>query len=459
MVKTAIIGVMLTAVMAAEAKPVKRLNGLCNGIQLHCSSDPFKTKDEARMKLFKALELPGTRFHDQVYENGGMPILDVSQVFPLFHADENDPRNYRFGPSDAYLERVREYCGELELRLGEQIEHTKKKYLICPPDDVEKWARICINIIRHYNDGWADGYKWNIRRFSVWEEPDNVDLMHDAFRKDANGKWIDGTFREKYLPMYKAVSKAIKERWPEAEVGGPNSMGPGDAFKTFLDYCAKEKLPLDFAAFTTYPRTPEEMMKLVRTARAKLDAAGFTKTRLSISEWHIPPLSWTKSAIELPDMVGIGSAAFSAGALILGQDEPVDTMYYYAAYVSSYGMFDVFSWRPRPVYYVYRDFAKLAHGERLDYPLLPEKNVYTLAVKFADGSGAMQVAGFKREEQEIRIKVPAGFRPTSVLRVAERGESVEDKDWTVEGDSIVFRNSADSSIRYVTLAARSWTGS
>jgi len=49
---------------------------------------------------------------------------------------------------------------------------TYKKHNV-PPKDFNKWARICVNIIRHYNDGWAGGYHWGIKYWEVWNEPDN----------------------------------------------------------------------------------------------------------------------------------------------------------------------------------------------------------------------------------------------------------------------------------------------
>ena len=45
-------------------------------------------------------------------------------------------------------------------RLGTTIEnsHRIKTYHIYPPKDYQKWAKICEGIIRHYNEGWADGF-------------------------------------------------------------------------------------------------------------------------------------------------------------------------------------------------------------------------------------------------------------------------------------------------------------
>ena len=59
-------------------------------------------------------------------------------------------------------------------RLGITIEHQAyiKPYHTFPPKDPEKWARICEHIIRHYTEGWADGYHYNIRYWEIWNEPE-----------------------------------------------------------------------------------------------------------------------------------------------------------------------------------------------------------------------------------------------------------------------------------------------
>lgn len=40
-----------------------------------------------------------------------------------------------------------------------------------PPRDHDQWADICIHIIRHYNEGWANGFHLNLDYWHIWEEP------------------------------------------------------------------------------------------------------------------------------------------------------------------------------------------------------------------------------------------------------------------------------------------------
>ena len=159
---------VIAAAVAAStgfARPIRPLNGLCNTLPLR--GDVNEKRLNTMKAYYRALEIPETRFHDVVSENPGIDIIDISRVFPLFHLDENDPRNYNFEPTDNYLRRAREFGGRLEFRFGEKIEHQQVQYQVRPPADPEKWARICLNIARHYNSGWGNGFHWNIDRFSV----------------------------------------------------------------------------------------------------------------------------------------------------------------------------------------------------------------------------------------------------------------------------------------------------
>ena len=111
-----------------------------------------------------AAHIPFGRLHDTGGAFGGSRYVDIPNVFPDFDADENDPANYDFAFTDVLLERMVKSGVEPYYRLGVTIENYVdiKSYRIDPPKDNEKWARICEHIIMHYNEGWADGYHYNI---------------------------------------------------------------------------------------------------------------------------------------------------------------------------------------------------------------------------------------------------------------------------------------------------------
>jgi hypothetical protein len=90
----------------------------------------------------------------------------------------------------------------------ESIEHTSKKRFAHPPADAAKWADVCLGIIRHYNEGWAKGFRHDIRYWEIWNEPENRPAM-----------W-SGT-DQNYFRLYRVAVGAIKKRYPHLKVGGP----------------------------------------------------------------------------------------------------------------------------------------------------------------------------------------------------------------------------------------------
>ena len=159
---------LVTVDIANEVGAIKPMNAVNNGpVAAH--------SDQSRGNFagYRALRAPYARTHDSINcVSGGAHTCDISAVFPDFDADEDDPANYDFLFTDTYLKRIRDAGTEVFFRLGQTIEHGPKKYGTLPPKDFAKWARVCEHVIRHYNEGWANGFKWNIRYWEIWNEPD-----------------------------------------------------------------------------------------------------------------------------------------------------------------------------------------------------------------------------------------------------------------------------------------------
>eukprot|EP00825_Cyclidium_porcatum_P040557 TRINITY_DN5154_c0_g1_i2.p4 TRINITY_DN5154_c0_g1~~TRINITY_DN5154_c0_g1_i2.p4 ORF type:complete len:167 (-),score=6.59 TRINITY_DN5154_c0_g1_i2:4-504(-) len=122
-------------------------------------------------KEFSALNLALTRLHDAPLDNPGCRLVDVPCIFANFYADENDPRNYYFEQTDDYIKGCIEGGTNIYYRLGASIEHSKKKYFVNPPENYAKWINIASNIIRHYTEGWANGFHFPILCWEIWNEP------------------------------------------------------------------------------------------------------------------------------------------------------------------------------------------------------------------------------------------------------------------------------------------------
>ena len=127
---------------AAENGKVRALNGT--------NLAPPLSLEDAGTNLradFKALNIPMTRLHDAPLIDSGLRLVDTDMIFANFHADENDPRNYYFEPTDDLIANTLACGTKIFYRLGISIDHTLRKYKIKMSPDPEKWASICIKII------------------------------------------------------------------------------------------------------------------------------------------------------------------------------------------------------------------------------------------------------------------------------------------------------------------------
>ena len=247
--------------------PFPQVNGLNGGPKYGNSKIDLRD-------LFRAIAPPSVRLHD-VSLLSAFDAVDIHSIFPLPHADPDDPANYRFAKTDAYLQQIRDIDAEIVFRLGESIEHASPKHHVHPPADPARWARVCANIVRHYNHGWADGHEWGIRYWEIWNEA-NIEPC-----------WT-GTM-EDYCELYRHTALAIKAVDPEIKVGGPALAGTLDskAGRLFLAFVREHELPLDFASWHEYGATPRPVLEAVRSGIAALREFGFEETETHFNEWNL----------------------------------------------------------------------------------------------------------------------------------------------------------------------------
>lgn len=309
---------------------------------------------------------PYTRLHDANWPHAD--AVDIHTIFPLFETDVDDPKNYYFKKTDDYILPIIQNQSEIIYRLGESIEHLTR-YFIYPPKDFQKWAKICVNIIRHYNDGWANGFHYNIKYWEIWNEPEGKNM------------WL-GTDLQ-YFELYKAATTAIKKYNPLLKVGGPASTSvKSKLVKPFLSYCRDQSLPLDFFSWHLYTHDIKEIVDNTKLARNLLNEYNFKDTKSFLDEWHYRNIPWRElfpgninrniniqkyefarnafSQKSSSEINGIESAVFTATALILLQDCPIDaTTFYNADYYNPFSMFDSYG-IPGKAFYVFKAFNQLA---------------------------------------------------------------------------------------------------
>ena len=365
--------------------------------------------DKPGTENFKAwadAEIPYTRLHDiNSYVGYGTPhTVDVRAIFPDFKADENDPKSYRFGETDEVLKAIRAAGSEPFYRLGQTIEGRKvKKYWVLAPEDPAKWARICEHIIAHYNEGWANGYKWGIKYWEIWNEPDLG--THDTEPR-ITSTW--GGTRNQFKEMWKICQKHLKARFPDIRLGGPALAGTHDWGEAMMKEFAAEKVPVDFYSWHGYSYDPRTWVPTARKVRAFIDKHGYEKCESIYNEWNYVK-GWAK---DFPYSLEVERGAFNQkGAAYVGavmsvmQNEPVDMLMYYDARINGMnGMFDPVTQLPMRCYYTFTAWNKL---RKLGTQVKAESglaDVYVTAAKGADGRLGIFLV---RYDEDNNVTAPA----------------------------------------------------
>lgn len=312
--------------------------------------------------------VPFARLHDVGGAFGRNLLVDIPNLFRDFTADVNAPESYDFTFTDAYIKVLVDSGIEPFFRLGVTIENFQvlKAYTIFPPKDLQKWAEICEHVVRHYTEGWANGFHYTIRYWEIWNEPDNPDC------------WQGTT--DEFCELYAVASRHLKKCFPHLKIGGFASSGFYEItrptmnkymvrmmpfFNRFMEYVTTpaNACPLDFFSFHLYSTDPKEIGVHANYARKRLDDAGFQHTELSVNEWNYvrrdeTSAKWGGEHVLKKEMPG---AAFTAAELCVMQDSPVDTAMYYCAYSQSgyCGLFYFPSLLPTPAFFALKAFNEV----------------------------------------------------------------------------------------------------
>lgn len=261
-----------------------------------------------RRAQFKQMGVDFVRTHDlDAFGTGDIDGSGVNRLFPDWSADPTLPASYNFKALDAVIAGIVASGAEVFFRLGRSdLSMIGVSNSNVPPADFDKFAAIAQHIVMHYNQGWANGYTYDIRYWEIWNEPDFTPF------------WT-GTAAQ-YYALYSKVSAAIKSVDATLKVGGPVTATHNDyrgMLKSFLNYVQANSAPLDFFSFHWYPQyvDPLDFYLLGVEYRALLDSYGMKSTELHLNEWN-----YSLFATPAED----AHAAFVATALIYMQEAPID---------------------------------------------------------------------------------------------------------------------------------------
>lgn len=396
----------------------------------------------------QAAHIPFGRLHDTGGGFGGSRYVDIPNVFPDFDADENDPASYDFAFTDVLIERMVKSGVMPYYRLGVTIENYVdiKAYRIYPPKDYAKWARICEHIIMHYNEGWADGFHYNIEYWEIWNEPDNYPDINE------NQLWR-GTMEE-FFELYKVAAKHLKSRFPNLKIGGYGSCGfyamnnvdvsnlakstsrTGyfiEFFHKFFQYAKENEIPVDFFDWHTYAGLKDNIL-FASYPRKYLDEYGYKDCEIHVGEWN--PGTALRGTLR--------DASNILSTMIALHSTPTDMMLYYDfRYWSSYcGAVNPLNFTPFKAYYSFYTFGQLyAMGKCVECNVEGE-DVYALAATDGEKKGLAIVNHFNTQAITVNVKALGADAAKKICVVDEDHDFEEIEantdELTIPANAIVY---------------------
>ncbi len=415
-----------------EIGKIKPMNGV--------GQPPFYGMDFSMFDYLKDANIPYSRLHDVGGPYGRNVFVDVPNIFRDFNADQNDPKSYSFEFTDLLITALIEHNVEPVFRLGVTIENfaTVRAFNIYPPADYQKWAEICEHIIKHYTEGWNDGYNYKMTYWEIWNEPD---ILEDPME---NTMWR-GT-AEQFYDLYDIAAKHLKKKFPHLKIGGygasgfyalPNSSNPEDPnprwpyitnfFKNFIKFIKEKNSPLDFFSFHAYTDAVLDNVVSTNFVREYLDKNGYNDTEMLLTEWDCQV--FLKGTVR--------HAAFTAGVMLALQDTALEgAMFYDARYgVGLYAaVFDSTTAKPLPAYYSFLAFGELLKRRtQVDVGDLPA-GIYVVAAKAEDG--CVVITNTNEEDINVELAV-CGFNEITECKII-----AEDSVWQdYEFSNVLPKNS------------------
>lgn len=223
--------------------------------------------------------------------------------FPDFTKDADSEDSYDFSTTDVRVNKLVGEGFEILFNFGPSWTDPVHRNTADPPGtirnasgavthaatvlDFQKFANVAKHIVMHYNDGWKSGYRYNIKRWELWNEP------------ETNDKFWTGTPMQ-FFQMYCEVAKTLKAYNAGLILYGPgnaetipptnpHTADPNTYTRDFMQYCRDNGAAIDVYTWHSYGGTaiaPSHIKTVADDVRAKLDSCGFNSTLSSCDEWN-----------------------------------------------------------------------------------------------------------------------------------------------------------------------------
>lgn len=364
---------------------VKAMHGMCNG--------PVSYGADIS-RLFREIGVPHVRLAEADTAISAYAV-DVSRIFKDPSRDPRDSSAYDFSYTDKYVTAAYNSGSRVIFRLGESVDRMYSGKRVSVPRDVDLFVEVCANIVRHYNDYWADGFAFGIEYFEIWSIDEAQDTA-DVFE------------------LYRRVASALKLIDSSLKVGGCGFDSAARA-KEFARYCQRRRAPLDFITISSFAGDPLSVRETVKDIVPYLHNCGFSDAEIVIGSWNyidgetvgdLSPERLLSSKEEtlcearkklFSEQQSVKGAAYALAFMIsLGEIGEVSRACYYDAqpYLSAWcGICDRFG-NPQKPFYAFKAYGEVYRAGREVYSVCREvegyahSGIYALA---AEGDGALYV--------------------------------------------------------------------
>ena len=328
-----------------------------------------ETAVENTQTLLRRVHSPVTRMKDQMHFGYGK-CVEIPFIFRDFKKNENDPASYFFYNTDNSVEQSARACETVIYRLGAPREFFAPRFSK-KPTDYDKFATVCVNIVRHINDGWAKGMHAGIKYWEIWNRADDKQC------------WPDGTY-EDYYKLYATVAKRIKKLHPRLKVGGPaaaDCSGNNEFLRGFLNYVKENGLPCDFVSWNFYGTEVKEAVRRAKEVkRIVREAALGHRVEIINDEWNCMTFD-ENGRFCVPHVRDMYGAAFDAAFMIEMQRVGMDLSTYYDAQkgVPWGGLIDYHTFSALKPLYSFAAFADLYALKKEASAKTSGRNIHALA--------------------------------------------------------------------------------
>lgn len=150
---------------------------------------------------------------------------------------------------------------------------------IVDPNDYAKWEELISQIVKHYKTRGLQGLYWEVAN-----EPDQGETGGTPYLFTP----------ENYLSYYQHTVAAVLRADPGAKVGGPAlASWNSPILPALLDFCDKQKVPLNFVSWHAYSSDPKLIEGTIRSVQALITKHPSLHPETILDEWNmalsVPP--------------------------------------------------------------------------------------------------------------------------------------------------------------------------